>query len=292
VRFAGLVAVALLCIAAAPAPDRAEALRSLVALDLRVASIGTRLAVANVAECARRASQAGIVLHDLAQFSGADRVAAAKTFGLGTYPAISAVIPGSVADQAGLRAGDAIMALDGQPIGVSDPKTPYARIAKIEAAIESGPTILIVDRPDHPRPFMLAGKPGCASRVQVVPGRKLNAHADGTYVQLTSAVAEYAADDNELAAIIAHEMAHNILGHRERLNREGRRAATIRATEIEADRMSVLLLKNAGYDPLAAARFWQRFGRKTGVGIFSDGTHQRTKDRVRLLTEEAQRRAQ
>ncbi len=290
-RLAGLAA-ALLCVAAAPAPDRADALHNLVALDLRVASIGTRLAIANVAECVRRAPQAGIVLQDLVQFSGADRDAAATTFGLGTYPAISAVIPGSVADQAGLRAGDAIMALDGQPIGASDPKAPYARIAKIEAAIESGPTILIVDRPDHPRPFMLAGTPGCASRVQVVPGRKLNAHADGTYVQLTSAVAEYAADDNELAAIIAHEMAHNILGHRERLDREGRRSETIRATEMEADKFSLRLLKTAGYDPLAAARFWQRFGRKTGAGIFSDGTHQRTKARVRLLTEEAQKLTQ
>ncbi len=287
-----VLAAAWLCIAAAPVAERADALRTLVALDLRVASIGARLATANVGLCSRRAAQTGIVLHDLSQFSGADQDAAAKTFGLGPYPAISAVIPGSVADQAGLRAGDAIMALDGRPIGAADAKDPYVRIAKIEAVIESGPAILLVNRPDHPRPFMLAGTPGCASRVQVVPGRKLNARADGTYVQLTSAVAEYAADDNELAAIIAHEMAHNVLGHKERLDTEGRRASAVKATEIEADKFSITLLKNAGYDPMAAARFWQRFGKKTGAGIFSDGTHQRTKDRVRLLSEEAKRTAQ
>ena len=51
-------------------------------------------------------------------------------------------------------------------------------------------------------------------------------------------------------------------------------------------------LKAAGYDPMAAARFWTRFGKKTGAGIFSDGTHLRTRDRVRLLTDEAAKLAQ
>ena len=288
----GKLALSLLLLAAAPLPDRAEALRSLVALDLRVAVIGNRLSTANVAACVRRAPQTGIVFHDLAQFSGKDREAAAKTFGLGANPAISAVVPGSIADQAGLRAGDAIIALNDQPFGPVDPKDPYARIARIESATERGPTILAVARPGGPKSFVLAGTPGCASRVQVIPGRKLNARADGTYVQLTSAVAEYAADDNELAVIIAHEMAHNIHGHKERLDRDGRSGANIRATEIEADMTSLKLLKTAGYDPKAAARFWQRFGKKTGAGIFSDGTHQRTKARVAMLEAEAAKLAQ
>lgn len=284
--------LALCLIAAAPAPDRASALRSLVALDLRVARIGYRLSTANVALCPRRVPQTGMVLHDLQQYSGDDRKAAAATFGLGATPAISGVVLGSVADQAGLRAGDNVLALDGQPLGSSDRKDPYARIAKIETATESGPTILLVDRPDHPLPFLISGTPGCAARVQVVPGRSLNAHADGTYVQLTDAVAHYAANDDELAAIIAHEMAHIFLGHKERLDREGRGGSAIRKTEIEADKLSITLLKDAGYDPRAAARFWLRFGKKTGAGIFSDGTHQRTKTRVRLLQDEANRIAQ
>ena len=292
----GVGLLALIAVAAAPLPDRAEALHSLVALDLRVAVISNRLATANVASCVRRAPQTGIVFHDLAQFSGKDREAAAKTFGLGANPAISAVVPGSIADQAGLRAGDAIIALNDQPLGPVDPKDPYARIARIEAATERGPTILAVARPGGPKSFVLAGTPGCASRVQVVPGRKLNAHADGIYVQLTTAVAEYAADDNELAVIIAHEMAHNILGHKERLDRDGRNRANIRATEIEADVFSLKLLKSAGYDPHAAARFWSRRGASREYKILYDflstGTHQRTKDRVATLEAEAAKLAQ
>ena len=55
---------------------------------------------------------------------------------------------------------------------------------------------------------------GCASRFQVVAGRSLNARADGRYVQVTTALAAYAADDQELAAVLAHEFAHNVLRHR------------------------------------------------------------------------------
>ena len=132
-------------------------------------------------------------------------------------------------------------------------------------------------------------KPGCASRVVVEPGGKLNAYADGTYVKLTSSVAEYAADEGELAAIIAHEMAHNLLSHQAKLDASGRSRANILETEIEADKLSVRLLAGAGFDPLVAARFWTRFGKKTGAGIFATGTHLRTKARVALLEEEAAR---
>jgi hypothetical protein len=48
-------------------------------------------------------------------------------------------------------------------------------------------------------------------------------------------------------------------------------------------------MKGAGFDPHAPARFWARFGKKTGAGIFSDGTHLRTKARVKLLEAEANR---
>jgi len=125
-------------------------------------------------------------------------------------------------------------------------------------------------------------KPGCASRFQLVPSRSLNAEADGRYVQVTTAIAAYAADDGELAAVLAHEFAHNILGHRIRLDAArvsrgffgnfGRNAERIRETEIEADRFSVYLLERAGYDPEAAVRFWSRFGRR-GLNFLGSPTH-------------------
>jgi predicted Zn-dependent protease len=42
----------------------------------------------------------------------------------------------------------------------------------------------------------------------------------------------------------------------------------IKATEAEADRLSVWLMANAGYDPEAAISFWERYGKATGPGHF------------------------
>src|SRR3546814_10543788 len=62
-----------------------------------------------------------------------------------------------------------------------------------------------------------------------------------------------------VAAPIAHELAHNILRHRERLEAKGvnygllsgigRNVGYFRQTELEADILSVSLLANANYDP-------------------------------------------
>ena len=84
--------------------------------------------------------------------------------------------------------------------------------------------------------------------------------------------------------------------HKDRLNAQkvnrgffgqfGKSAGRIKQAEIEADRLSVWLMKNAGYDPQAAIRFWTRYGKKHGKGIFSASTHYRWKKRVKLFEEE------
>ena len=123
----------------------------------------------------------------------------------------------------------------------------------------------------------------CASKFWLDTKSSLDAGADGDGVRVTEGLLAFTTqDDAELAAVVAHEMAHNLLGHRERLSGNRSRKAIL-ATETEADRLSVWLMANAGYDPVAAVRFAERYGRKTGLGIFSDGTHLRWKNRVKLM---------
>jgi beta-barrel assembly-enhancing protease len=290
-----LLAIALVSVSASATPqsDR-DALLALQATDLRVATVAHRLATTNVTICPNQTPQLGITMHALAQYGGTFRAAAQTLFGLSDGVAILAIVPGSAADTAGLKVGDVLVGVgatrlrgDITPAG----KRSYDHVRDAESAIDNGPRTrpfkITIRRAGEEQIVNLFAKPGCTSRVIVEPSGKLNAYADGTYVKLTSAVAEYAMDDGELAAIIAHEMAHNLLGHQGRLDATGRSRVHILETEIEADRFSIKLLAGAGYDPFAAARFWQRFGKKTGAGIFSDGTHQRTKARVALLEAEA-----
>jgi|CXWL01.1.fsa_nt_gi membrane-associated protease RseP (regulator of RpoE activity) len=281
--------LAVLLLAAAPASANQIVLDQLRGHDERVGTIGYRLARNGVPLCpASVVPLAGLRVHTLGQYGKAVQGDARRLFGLGEYPAILTIAPDSPAARAGLMTGDWIVSINDADQRAGPGYAGVERFdASLEAALARPPVRIGIERAGQRQTISLAGIDGCASRVELVPGRKLNAVADGRIVQLTTGVMQEAQDDDELAFIIAHEMAHNILEHRKRLDKIGRSARNIRVVEIEADRLGLRLMKAAGYDPAAAARFWSRFGKKTGAGIFSDGTHMRTKDRVRLLRDEA-----
>ena len=90
-------------------------------------------------------------------------------------------------------------------------------------------------------------------------------------------------DDADIAVVVAHELAHNILRHRARLDAAGisrglfaevgRNGRLIRRTEDEADLLGLHLLRNAGYDPASAPRFWRDHGGDVDGGLHGGGGH-------------------
>lgn len=277
---------------AASAPDAAS-YQFLAQQDLRLATVGYRLAAANAPFCSRKVRNPGWVLHDEAQYPDSDT--ARKIFGLRAPVGVAAVVPGGPADKAGLKAADGIIAADNLDIAGLLRTTKAATTARVERVenkiadtlASNGKIELIIETADGRRNLVLAPALVCVSKFWVDTKSKLDAGADGQSVRITDALMAFTArDDAELAAVAAHEMAHNILGHRERLAGSGRTNKAVLATEIEADRLSVWLMENAGYDPEAALRFAERYGRKTGLGIFSDGTHLRWKNRWKVMRAE------
>jgi hypothetical protein len=300
----GIAAPASSLVATSPGVDAAEteALEALRAQDVRVATIAFRLMTEGLDLCERRAPQAGLVLHDAAQYSAALRPVAVRHFRLGEGPSISAVVPGGPAALARLRADDALVAVAGVKLEAGGGRARRATydgvaqaMAALDAAFAGGPTELTVRRGERTFDAEIRPVSGCSSEVQLIPSSKMNAEADGHYVQVTSAIVDYVANDDELAVVIGHELAHNILGHRAKLDavgvgtgllsKFGRQAARIRATEIEADRTGLYLMARAGYDIEAAPTFWRRFGREHGPGIFADATHPGWRKREELLKE-------
>jgi predicted Zn-dependent protease len=119
-------------------------------------------------------------------------------------------------------------------------------------------------------------------RFAVVRDLGVNAFAIGDgRIYVTEGVVTFAEDEGEVAAIVAHEMGHELAGHLRPQRRkngffggssEQEDATTVGSVtqpldpekEMEADRISLDLLERAGLDPHAALTVAERLTRQTG----------------------------
>lgn len=301
---ASALVVALSLVAATPASAARPADRSpyarIAALETRVAAIGFRLTTANAAWCRVQQPQFGWVWGDPRLYDPDTRPAALAAYDAADRdaPFIAAIASASPAAKAGLRMGGAVVAMQGDAVPDGADAHPFARITAIETRLAAlSPTApLALDMADA-GPLTITPVAGCVSDFRVEANEKAGAVADGRMVLVYLGLADFAQDDDELAAAIAHELAHNILRHRARLDAAGvdrglgkqfgRSARLFKQTEVEADRLSAWLLAGAGYDPAAAARFWTAFGQRKGRPLVQAGTHPGWRDRVASLEAEA-----
>ncbi|HET8611894.1 MAG TPA: M48 family metallopeptidase [Sphingomonas sp.] len=311
--FAALLLLAAAQPQAAPPPvdpDLAASLEALAAKDLRVASIAYRLQTAAGAHCPHHSRLSGMIVQDASQYRGDLRPAVAALFDLGAFPAVTGVVPGGPADRAGVRPGDQVAAVNGRSLvaglpAVGSKKANGRRftaiVDRLDRAFNAGPVTLSLLRDGQPLTIRVQGREGCASDVQLDLSKDRNAGADGKTVTISQGIVDFAHSDDELAFVIAHELAHDILGHRQFLDAThtsrnglfsgfGGNGKRIRETERQADYYGLYMVAWAGYDVDAAADFWRRMGRADPLGsIFSDGTHPGNGSRVKAMEAEAAR---
>ena len=275
---ASALVAALSLLAAVPAGATAPAdpspYAALAALEARVAAIGFRLTTANAAWCPVQQPQFGWIWGDPRLYDADRRPEALAVYGAVDRDAsfVAALAPASPAAEAGMRVGVAIIGMQGSAVPDGADAHPFARITAIETQLAALPPTapLALDTGDAGA-LTLTPVAGCVSDFRVEASEKAGAVADGRMVLVHQGLAEFAQDDEALAAAIAHELAHNILRHRARLDAAGvdrglgkqfgRSARLFKRTEVEADRLSVWLMADGGYDPSAAIRFWERHER-------------------------------
>ncbi|MGN3974723.1 PDZ domain-containing protein [Tsuneonella sp. SYSU-LHT278] len=271
------------------AEDRASLLQ-LQRDDLRLQAIGWKLAAGNARFC-NPVPSIGLLLQDMASFPAPGRMRAAA--GIAGDVAVQAVVPGTPAAAAGLAAGDEIVAIDGEAMAALPPAKAgtWQRLAglndRLEAALARDGAVRIAWRGQDGsvREAAIAGLPACRSRFELVDGGG-KALADGQRVLIGRRFAGTGYSEDLFAAAVAHELAHNLLGHRAWLKAVGRKRKTIRVTEREADRLMPWLLANAGYDPAAAAEFFERWGPAHGGWIFRARTHDGWDERAGFVRDE------
>jgi membrane-associated protease RseP (regulator of RpoE activity) len=258
--------------------------------DGRVEHIAFRLATAGRDRCPALEPDLGLVLQHLSQFELADRAGMIAGLSLDRGPGVIAVVLGGPAALAGIRPGDVLLRIDGHAI---PPETALA--APFDAARAHARAHTVRDLLAHTKttPFAISllrhatattvtvtPRLACPSYVHLARSDQRNAYADGRHVFTTTGLLSTVRNDNELAFIIAHEMAHNILHHavvmrggdvRHGIGRTlGRSGRIVRETEREADALGGNLMLDAGFDPVAGATILGRLGGgDLGIELFA-----------------------
>jgi len=269
---AAIVAILLLAgsnVSAVADPDAAAEERRLYELALdrllaghaRVMGIADRIRIAGAELCDRKIAPV-IGVYAPTKGSFRDRWprkdytdpfvdAAVDRFTLGDEPRVLLVVPGLPADRAGLRPGDRITAVDGDPVrGIA--------IDLLHNRGESGRVVLAVDRDGEALELSIDAEMGCAIPSRFLPTPRVNAFAMSfgtqTGIYVLGGMSDLFDRDDDLATVVGHEFAHLVLGHTSY-------GPTSQRFESESDYLGLYFAARADYDVAGAPEVKNTFAR-------------------------------
>ena len=250
--------------------------------------VGWKLVRGNAPFCKRVIPSVGLQLQDTASYGRPDIARAALRL-TGAF-AVQTAARGSPAALSGVftRNREVTRIAQFDPNGWhAGPRSDWQRLARahdtIDAALVENGAIAVTFA--NGARHSLTPVPVCETRFALLGGSG-RAVADGKRVVIGQRFPAFAYEEEVFAGVVAHELAHNLLGHTEWLDRNGRGRRKVRRTEREADRLMPWLLANAGYDPMGAYLFMTRWGKKHGLGIFRKRTHDGWDERAEFIAAE------
>ena len=179
------------------------------------------------------------------------------------------VIDNYIADGADIRQGDIIREINGEKIKGSSHVTFKAGKSATVIVERSGARLSFNVKPEE-MPYV---------QIRLKQTSKINAYAKFTGIQFTSGMVHFVEDDDELAVIMGHELAHLTLKHLPKnismaalcgtlggltgpfapLATQALYAPYSRKNEREADYIGLIYAHSAGYDLKKGAELWKRF---------------------------------
>jgi len=299
----------------------------------RVDGVGHRLLAAATPFCAQAlAPDAGVRFANLHSFpSTYDE--AARALGFSDTVIIVSVARGSAAARAGVAVGDRVTGVNAgtAPRGPNAPSLIARAISTRGPAAPSltlrhGDTTFLADpaaRSDSiararissdDRRLTVAADTVCGYNLSASRKDEINAWGDGANVTVTSAMLRFVTDNDELAAVLAHEIAHNALGHIKSQEKDaidgpfgavvdtsasGRvitsRGEVVRQPldvgslvfsqdqERDADDVAVYLLARAGRPIAEVTNLWKHMAQHNPANVKFAGSHPTTRARLARL---------
>lgn len=155
-------------------------------------------------------------------------------------------------------------------------------------------------------------KSGCSFPVMLSDAQGLNAHADGNRVYIDAGMMRFVESDDELAYVVGHELAHNVLEHSDKkrgnallggvvdvlltaatgVSTDGAfskagAGAYSQAFESEADYLGMYIAAQSGYDISMGPTFWRKMAVESPGSILQNynSTHPSSPERFVALSQ-------
>jgi hypothetical protein len=290
-----------------PTPDKITALQAWVDQQNRLYRIAAPLMLNNTELCRRHARNLlGLTAKTRYSYTEEYADAARAALGLGERLRVMNVLPGSGAERAGVKKGDVLLAVDNKPL----PQGPNAERDSapiVSAAMQGrGSVNLTVLRDGRRTAITVPLTRACAFGIELSNASFVNSYADGHRALITRGMLNFVQTDDELAYVLAKELAHNVLMRSpradmgaviDRLRGFGVAPARLPADnplppyspvmDATADKLSLYMLARANYDIDNALRFWRRLASQTPAHMRDGHTalHPSTNYRFSVMTQ-------
>lgn len=245
----------------------------------RLASIAQPILTENVELCPRVRPYYGLSTHSIESYSKHIRADAEQVFDLSEEPRVLIITPGSPAAAAGIQKGDIILGEENTPISAS--------VLRKQETQTNGYKEIKLIRGDDILNVTVETIPSCDYNLKLRSSDAVNAYATGRAIIITTGMMDFTTRDEELAAIIGHELAHNTLAHVRKITTNyilsGFATRYTRPFESEADYVGLYYAARAGYDMKDVEAIWRRLGTRHPRNIGRAKTHPTTPDRFLRL---------
>lgn len=236
--------------------------------------------------------------------------AAFSLYGITDVLKVTDVHTGSPAYKAGLLTGDIPVTINdwAVPVDASAVKAFHDKVAEFGAKGE--PLAVKVTRNGAAHTLSVTPEKICDYGIALISDDTINAYADGKNVVVTRGMMRFTNNDNELALVVAHELAHNTMGHLDKRKQNywlgsvfdiliaagtgvntqglfGNIAAQSYSQEFEteADYVGLYMMALTGLNIQDAPKFWRRMAALSPDSIKTShaGTHPATPQRFLAL---------
>ncbi len=270
----------------------------------RLDTVWTRIRISSAELCETKTAVLG--LYPLESKANDTAAIVQKLYRLPAGLSAYLVPPGSPAAAAGLEQGDEIRAINGQAVAS------MKEVSEATKELEAGKAVqLSLSRNGQEKTLDVLPVAACGYGMEVSNGTEVNAYADGKKLVITRGMLEFVKSDEELALVVSHELAHNMMKHMDakKTNAMGGLLADLammvatrglyRNTHIanaaggaysqefesEADYVGLYLMARAGYRIDEAPKFWRRMAVANPANIKSNhsASHPSTAQRMVAL---------